>query len=306
MMNASRVSGLRAAIAAALCVAASTPAAAQNEAALKSFFEGKRVTLKIDMPGTSDGVDVQGDAKQAIDYPRYRDSLKRYGTAIRSGDSITVTLVKVKKDLIEFQLGGGGYGTFGDDTSTSVYIPDATKTEREKQLEKLVKDEPDHDRRRRLERELDDLRDRRERENRRITVEKERAEAVKAERIAERRLRGGSRFNLRYDDRVPAGIRAEDMIAALVDYVDFGSLAPAPPRSTRDEAPPPAPSGDITLLRKGMTRADAERAFGRPAETSERKDSGLAVTTLVFVVAEQRISADFVEDVLVRYTISSK
>ena len=41
--------------------------------------------------------------------------------------------MKVKKDLIEFQLGGGGYGTFGDDTSTSVYISDATKTEREKQ-----------------------------------------------------------------------------------------------------------------------------------------------------------------------------
>ncbi len=305
MLTAIRVSSRRAAIAAALCVAASTPAGAQNEAALKSFFEGKRVTVKIDMPGSSDGVDVQGDARQAIDYPRYRDSLKRYGTAIRSGDSITITLVKVKKDLIEFQLGGGGYGTFGDDTSTSVYLADATKTERERQLEKLVKDEPDHDRRRRLERELDDLRDRRERENRRIAVERERLSEAKAERIAERRLRGGSRFNLRYDERVPAGIRAEDMVAALNDYVDFGSLAPAP-RSTRDEAPPPFPSGDITLLRKGMTRADAERAFGRPAETSERKDGGLAVTTLVFVVADQRVSADFVEDVLVRYTISSK
>src|SRR5438552_1743290 len=221
------------------------PAAAQNEGALKAFFEGKRVTLRIDMPGASDGVDVQGDAKQAIDYPRYRDNLKRYGTAIHSGDSITVTLVKVKKDLIEFQLGGGGYGTFGDDTSTSVYIADASKTESEKQLERLVRDEPDHDRRRRLERELDDLRDRRERENRRIAVERERASEAKAERIAERRLRGGSRFNLRYDDRVPTGIRAEDIIAALGDYVDFGSLAPGPTRSTRDEAPPPAPSGDI-------------------------------------------------------------
>src|SRR5207245_1909982 len=208
----------------------------------------------------------------------------------------TVTLVRVKKDLIEFQLGGGGYGTFGDDTSTSVYISDATKTEREKQLEKLVKDEDDHDRRRRLERELDDLRDRRERENRRIAVERERASEAKAERIAERRLRGGSRFNLRYDDRVPAGIRAEDMIAALNDYVDFGSLALAPaPRSARDEAPPPAPSGDITLLRKGMTRADAERAFGRPAESAERKDGGLVVTTLVFLVSDQRISAAFVQ-----------
>jgi hypothetical protein len=305
MVNAIRVQDMRVAVTLALCLAAAAPAAAQNEGALREFFEGKRVTVKIDMPGSSDGVDVQADAREAIDYPRYRDHLKRFGTAIRSGESITVTLVKVKKDLIEFQLGGGGYGTFGDDTSTSVYIADATKTEREKQLERLVRDEEDRERRHRLQRELDELRERRERENRRIAVERERASEVKAERLAERRLRGGSRFNLRYDDHVPTGIRPEDMIAALADYVDFGSLASPPPRVTaRDDVPPP--SGDITQLRKGMTRGEAERAFGRPAETSERRDGGLAITTLVFVVADQRISAEFVENVLIRYTITSK
>src|SRR5262249_11714701 len=128
-----RVTILHLALAAGVVTASVAPAGAQNEGALKAFFEGKRVTLRIDMPGTSDGVDVQADARESIDYSRYRDNLKRYGTAVHAGDSITVTLVKVKKDLIEFQLGGGGYGTFGDDTSTSVYIPDAPKTEREKQ-----------------------------------------------------------------------------------------------------------------------------------------------------------------------------
>src|SRR5256885_9691535 len=68
--------------------------------------------------------------------------------------------------------------------------------------------------------------------------------------------------------------------STLFPYTTLFRSAPAPPRATRDDAPPP-PSGDITLLRKGMTRADAERTFGRPAETSERKDGGLAVTTLV-------------------------
>jgi hypothetical protein len=305
MFKTTRVSILHPALAAFVVAAAAAPAGAQSEGALKSFFEGKRVALRIDLPGTSDGVDVQADAKDAIDYPRYRDNLKRYGTAVHSGESITVTLVKVKKDLIEFQLGGGGYGTFGDDTSTSVYIPDAPKTEREKQLERLVRDEDDRARRKKLEAELDELRERRERENRRIAAERVRQSELKAERIAERRLRGGSRFNLRYDDRVPTGIRPEDLMAALVEYVDFGPLGPAPVRSLRDEPPPP-PSGDITPLRKGMTRADVERAFGRPAETAERHDGGLLVTTLVFVVADQRIRADFVEDVLVRYTISSK
>src|SRR5512140_734236 len=181
MMHAARLSCARAAvaIAIALCAAGAAPAAAQNEAALKAFFEGKRVTVRIDMPGSADGIDVRADAKQAVDFSRVRDNLKRYGTAIKSGDAITVTLVKVKKDLIEFQLGGGGYGTFGDDTSTTVYIPDAPKTEREKQLEKRVKEEDDRSVRRKLEAELDELRDRRERENRRIEAERERQSAAK-------------------------------------------------------------------------------------------------------------------------------
>ena len=226
------------------------PAAAQTEDVLRTAFEGKRVTVRIDMPGTSDGVDVHGDARQALDYKEYGDRLKRYGVAIRAGDSVTVTLLKMKKDLIEVQLAGGGFGTFGDDTSTSVSIPDARKSERERELEHRIDDEHDRDRRRAIERELDDLRDRRDRENRRIAAERERQSETKRVRIAEQRLRSGSRFNLRYDDRVPERIRPQDVIAALSEFVDFGGGV-----STE----PPAPTGDITALRKGMTRAEAER-----------------------------------------------
>ena len=282
-----------------LLLAFAAPAAAQNEAALKEYFEGKRVTLRLDMPGTSDGVDVHADARRAIDFANYRDELERYGTAIRAGDTIAVTLVKVKKDLIEFQLGGGGFGTFGDDTSTSSNLALLDKSGREKDLEKRIKDEDDRDRRRQLERELDDLRDQRDRKNRRIMAERERIEERKRERVAEERLRGGSRFNLRYDDRVPAGIRPEDLVAALAEYVDFGGHTDA-----RDEVMPPL--GDITMARKGLLRADAERAFGKPISSSDRREGSIAITTLVFDVGDQRVSADFVEDVLVRYTITSK
>ena len=55
-----------------------------------------------------------------------------------------------------------------------------------------------------------------------------------------------------------------------------------------------------------MSRAEAERLFGRPVETSKKGDGDLAVTTLVFDAGDQRVTADFVEDILVRYTISSK
>jgi len=282
-----------------LLLALAAPAAAQSEVALKEYFEGKRVTLRMDMPGTSDGVDVHADARRAIDYAKYRDALKRYGTAIRSGDSVVVTIVKVKKDLIEFQLGGGGFGTFGDDTSTSAYIPLMEKSEHERNLEKRVRDEDDRDRRRQLQRELDDVRDRRERENRRIMAERERLEEIKRERVADARLRGGSRFNLRYEDRVPAGMRPEDLMAALAEYVDFAGRTDA-----RDDVMPP--QGDISMVRKGLSRADAERAFGKPATSSERREGGITILTLVFDVGDQRVSAEFIEDVLVRYTITSK
>jgi hypothetical protein len=279
-----------------------TPVAAQNEAALKSYFEGTRVTLRLDMPGTSDGVDVQTDASRAVDYQKYGNDLKRYGASIRAGESVSVTLVKVKKDLIEFQLGGGGFGTFGDDTSTSVTMRLVEKGERERNLEKRIREEDDRARRRELQHDLDDLRDRRERENRRITEEHERAETLKSERVADERLRGGSRFNVRYANRVPVDIRPEDLMAALAEYVEF---RPADARGWSAPAPL-ATGGDIGLLRKGMLRAEVERAFGRAVESSERVEGGLATAALVFVVGQQRIAADFVENVLVRYTVTSK
>ena len=64
--------------------------------------------------------------------------------------------------------------------------------------------------------------------------------------------------------------------------------------------------GVIAALGVVMTRAEAERAFGRPTESSKRIEGTLVLTTVSFDVDAQRITADFVEDILVRYTVSSK
>ena len=70
----------------------------------------------------------------------------------------------MKKNLIEFQLDGGGFGTFWDDSSTTVTPYHVDKSSYEKQLENDIRNTTDPQRKRDLQRELDRVRYRRERE----------------------------------------------------------------------------------------------------------------------------------------------
>jgi len=201
------------------------PAMAQSESQLRAFFEGRTVALKLEMPGAAEGVDVYPGAAHAIDFPKYAGRLKRFATAYRAGDQALVTKVKVKDDLIEFQLGGGGYGTFGDDASAYVGVPLLPKTEREKNLEREIERTTNPARRRRIREELDDLRRDRQKEDARNQVEAAQAEQVKEANIRQRRAEGGSRFNLRYQRVVPGeALTPEAVMRALEPYVDFSSL----------------------------------------------------------------------------------
>src|SRR6266478_5421736 len=94
---------MRAALTLLVLVASAPPALAQSEDRLRVFFEGKTVRLKMEMPGTEDGVDVYPGTAHPIDFPKHATRLKRSGTALRRGDEVLVTKVKVKKDLIALQ-----------------------------------------------------------------------------------------------------------------------------------------------------------------------------------------------------------
>jgi hypothetical protein len=107
---------------------------AQNEAALRRAFEGQSVVLRIAMPGTSSGVNVYPGQEMPIDFPDLASKLKKYGTALRTGDAVMITRIKVKDDLIEFQLGGGSYGTFGDNLGESSNATEVGETPAEKAL----------------------------------------------------------------------------------------------------------------------------------------------------------------------------
>ncbi len=270
----------------------------QSEADLKAYFEGRTVKLKIAMPGTESGVDVYPGTAKPLDFPRHASRLKDNGTALKSGDEALVTKIKVKSKLIEFQLDGGGYGTMGDETSSGVSVGNTPKTRREQNLEGELKRETDPVRRRELKEELDELEKDREREDARNRAALAEAQESKKANIRQRRLEGGSRFNIRFNDGVPAAaLRPEAVRAALAAYVEF-------PDTTA--AVEPARLGPRGLPAKGMLLADADRLLGTPEKTSERMEGKLRVTTRSYASNAGRVVAEFVEGVLIRYTVTSQ
>jgi hypothetical protein len=283
---------------------------AQSEAALREYFEGRTVTVKIAMPGTEDGVDVYPGTAKPIDFPRHASRLKQYGTALRAGDQALVTKLKVKSKLIEFQLDGGGYGTMGDETSSNVSVANAPKTKREENLEGELRREKDPARRRELKEELDDLKARREREDARNRAAVAEAEESKKANIRQRRLEGGSRFNIRYKEGVPAAaITPEAVKEALAAYLEFGEAASAV-AETATALPltgsvPPGKSAPGGLPSKGMLQADVDQLLGTPQRTSDRMEGRLKVSTRVYPTSAGRVTAEFVEGVLIRYSMTS-
>ncbi len=104
----------------------------------------------------------------------------------------------------------------------------------------------------------------------------------------------------------PTALTPPDAIRkALAEYVSFeGSLAGVTPLqpAAASEAPPPPPPG---LPRKGMLISEADAHLGAPEKTSERSEGQLKVVTRVYASASGRITAEFVEGVLFRYTATS-
>jgi hypothetical protein len=267
----------------------------QNEAALRRAFEGQSVTVKIDMPGTSSGVNVYPARDMPVDFPEVAERLKKYGTALRTGDAVMVTKIKVKDDLIEFQLGGGGYGTFGDDIGNSGgQAGEMGETRAEKALKDSIDRTSSVGQKRRMQRDLEELRSERERENSRARSDAAQAEEVREANLRGRRVEGGSRFNIRYRDGVPAeALTPQGIRAALSRYVDF-----------RDAAPETAAgnSPGVTTLRKGLTLEDAERILGPATTATESTECALKVATRTYMKDGQRTTARFVSGILVDYT----
>jgi hypothetical protein len=293
-------------------------AAAQNEGALRAAFEGKTVTVRIDMPATSQGVNVYPQDAMPVNFREVADRLKGNGTALKMGTSVMVTKVVVKKDHIEFQLGGGGYGTFGDwaTSGSDVSTVSAGETQQEKDLRAAIKNAQGDDKKR-LQRELDNARATRERENSKAAAEAQQANLAREANLRSKRLDAGSRFNIYYRQGIPPeALTADGVMRSLAQYVEFpgGAVAaaapvaqtaasgPAPARAFAAE-PASAPAGGVTALRKGLTLKDVEALLGPAATASEAKEGTMAVQKRTYRKDGFEVSASFVGGVLIDFTM---
>jgi len=289
----------------ALAFSISSLASARDESTLRQHFEGMTVVVQIDMPGSSSGVNVHPGAAQPIDFRKVASDIKQYGTGVHSGESIMVTKVHIKGHHIEFQLGGGGFGSFADYMATANTTAAAPyyegKSHREKSLEHDLKYETDPYERRRMKDELDDLRHERHRDNAWATNQAAQASAQSKEEERRLRAQDGSRFNIRYDDGFPSGaLTPEGVMSALAKYVDF----PGAPSTPVAEAEPGS-GASPTALKKGLTLQQVERLLGPAAEAKTETQGGLEIMTRTYSADEQKIVAKFASGVLVEYTISS-
>lgn len=272
-----------------------------NELELRRAFVGKQVILRIDMPGTQNGVDLHLDRDEPMDWKQYSQRLKNFGVSIPKGRASLVTSLVVKKDLIEIQFDGGGFGTFGDDTSTAISTS-VSKSSHEKSLERDIRDEKDPARRRRLESALSSERSRRDREEAQLRVMAETASAIKRQEVMEKRMRGGSRFNLR---RVAGtlDVSPNQMMDWLREYVDFSGQTGGRPLV----APAPASRNDGPLLRRGMTMEEVQGKLGRGKLLSEAVGvDGILTQQWEFVTAGEVVNLTAVEGLVVKYSMNAR
>ena len=274
-----------------------TPLRAQNETALRQAFEGKVVTVKIDMPATQKGVDVYPLDPMPVNFREVAQRLKDNSTSLRIGQPVMVTKVLVKGNShIEFQLGGGGYGTFGDNTmdGSSLDVVTQGETKAEKALRDSIKKAQGPTKRKQFERELASLRAERERENARAEAEAKQAQSVIEANLRAKRAESGSRFNVRYRNGIPTDALTPDgLMRALAQYVDFGGSGGVV-----------ASGGGAASLKKGLWLEDVEALLGPAATAAEKKEGRLTVLERTYRKDGQKVTASFVNGVLIDFAIT--
>jgi len=129
------------------------------------------------------------------------------------------------------------------------------------------------------------------------------ANAIKRQAVMEKRMRGGSRFNLR---RVVGTVEVlpNQMMDWLREYVDFSGQAGGRPLV---DIPRPVSRNDRPMLRRGMTMEDVQSNLGRGKLLSESVGTdGILTQQWQFVTSEHLINLTAVEGLVVKYSMNAR
>jgi hypothetical protein len=228
-----------------------------------------------------------------------------------------VTKVVVKKDMIEFQPDGGGFGTAGDDTSTTVEAKKIEPSDYEQQLEKEISDTTEKDKKRDLQRGLDRELTRREKQNAENQYAAQVASQIKAQKLQGGRMTGGSRLNLRWKWSIPSEeLNPESILNLLGEYVDFGGLDAVEirgrARPPQGAAPAePAPGGNVASgsptaqLKRGMRMSKVNSLPGEGKQLSESTaPKGVKTQAVEYLSANRQVEVTYADGPVVRFSIS--
>jgi len=282
--------------------------ASADEKVLRSRFEGREAVVRIDMPATRKGVDLQMDSPQPLDSREHDKRLRDNGVGVGRGRVAVLTRINVKKSHIEIQLGKGG-----DDQRPTHSPPTVAPSQAERNAKDDLKRATSDAERKKAQTEIDRLRDAREREQKHLRALYEIEYQAELARFTPEHwnLMAGSRFNLRYQKRVPPEVLTpQGLERALADYLDFSPAAVGRAKSAAGGAAPAPRAGSDAAgpgpLRKGMSMAEVRAKYGAPERCTDERQGDLDTQVCRFRAAGSRIEAYFVAGVLVRYTLSSE
>jgi hypothetical protein len=181
------------------------------------------------------------------------------------------------------------------------------KSSYEKQLERDISNTTDEDRKRQLQRDLDRERSRPERREADSRAAAQIASQIKAQQIADKRLGGGSRFNLRWQGSVPPEQNNPDTVMKLLaDYVSLAGpqQAPSSPAMQNNVAVADIPA--TAHLKRGMKMEEVTNLFGQGHLLSQSTSGdGLKTQVVEYSSGDRRVDVTYVEGLVVRYSISS-
>lgn len=261
------------------CLAGAARASAQTEHALKRFFEGKMVRVKIDMPATHDGIDVYPRKPTPVKWNDVSRRINRHGASIKQGSESRVTFIKKSDKRIEFHLDGGGLKG-----REPVRPAPLQKSLNETNMEQKLANEMDRRESLRLARELDSMQRSREEQDKQ-NLAYHRRELAAYKRL---KLSSGSRFNVRFESRPTENdLMPTTIMDVLQEYVDFTTEETLPPTVSLSAEPSAVEPGGSTTLRWTSDNAESasfDQGIGKVRVSGLRQVSPVAKTTYTIAV----------------------